>query len=153
MARTKEFDELEVLDKAVDLFWEKGFTATSANDLVHRLGLSRSSLYSTFGDKRTLYIKALDRYKKRNVGAMLKMVRASEDMPKTIKSILAMVVDQDIRSRIPKGCFMVNSAIELGPHDAEIADIVNANESNIEAAFEAAIKKGQEKGGNKSRER
>jgi len=68
MARVKEFNEVEVMDKAVELFWEKGYHATSANDLVNGLGLSRSSIYSTFTDKRTLFIKA----NKTNVESVLK---------------------------------------------------------------------------------
>ncbi len=146
MARTREFDEIEVLDKAVELFWEKGYTATSANDLVDRLGLSRSSLYSTYGDKRTLYLRALDRYKKRNVNAMIKMVKQSDNLPETIEQIFKIVVDQDIRAKVPKGCLMVNSSVELGPHDQQIAKIVSDHERNVETAFEAAILKGQEKG-------
>lgn len=146
MARTREFEEIEVLDKAVELFWEKGYTATSANDLVDRLGLSRSSLYSTYGDKRTLYLRALDRYKKRNVNAMIKMVKQSDNLPETIEQIFKMVVDQDLRAKVPKGCLMVNSSVELGPHDQQIAKIVSDHERNVETAFEAAILKGQEKG-------
>lgn len=146
MARTKEFDEIEVLDKALELFWEKGYTATSANDLVKGLGLSRSSIYSTFGDKRTLFLLVLDRYKKRNVNAMLQMVKQSNDLLKTIEQIFKMIVDQDIRAKIPKGCLMVNSSVELAPHDHQIAKIVSDHEANVESAFEAAILKGQGKG-------
>lgn len=146
MARIKEFDEIEVLDKAVELFWKKGYNATSANDLVKGLGLSRSSIYSTFKDKRTLFIKSLDRYRKRNVEAMLNMVRQSDNLLKTIEDIFKMVIEQDIRAKIPKGCLMVNSSIELAPHDVEIAKIVNENEQNIERTFEVAIAKGQQKG-------
>ena len=137
---------MEILDKAVDLFWEKGYTATSANDLVKGLGLSRSSLYSTYKDKRTLYVRALNRYRQRNVDAMLQLVRESDDMLATIEQIFNLVVEQDIHSKIPKGCLMVNSSIELGPHDEQIAEIVNQNEKNIEDAFEAAILKGQKNG-------
>ena len=146
MARTREFNEIEVLDKAVELFWKKGYTATSANDLVKGLGLSRSSIYSTFTDKRTLYIRALDQYKKRYVNAMLQMVKQSNDLPKTIAQIFQMIVDQDITAKIPKGCFMVNTSVELGPHDQQIAKIVSDHEANVEATFEVAILKGQEKG-------
>ncbi|MEJ0106748.1 MAG: helix-turn-helix domain-containing protein [Bacteroidota bacterium] len=59
MARTKVFDEQMVLDKAMNLFWQKGYNATSAQDLVNGLSISRSSLYDTFGDKHSLFVKAL----------------------------------------------------------------------------------------------
>lgn len=146
MARTREFDEIEVLDKAVDLFWRKGYNATSANDLVAELGLSRSSLYATFGDKRSLFVKSLDRYRRQAVQKMKTLVEESEDLPQSIAEIFRMVVDQDITAQIPKGCFIVNSSIELAPHDQEIAKIVNANMQDVESTFEMAIKKGQQKG-------
>ncbi len=134
------------MDKAVELFWEKGYTATSANDLVDRLGLSRSSLYSTYGDKRTLYLRALDRYRKCNVNAMIQMIKQSDDLLKTVEQIFQLVIEQDIMAKIPKGCFMVNASTELGPHDEQVADIVKQNKKNVEDAFEIAILKGQKKG-------
>lgn len=146
MARTREFNEIEVLDKAVELFWQKGYTATSANDLVKGLGLSRSSIYSTFGDKRTLYLSALAHYKKHHGGAMIQMVKESTDLIKTIEQLFQMVVTQDTETEISKGCFLVNTSVELGPHDQQIAKIVCDQETVIETAFEKAILKGQEKG-------
>ena len=74
MARTKQFEVENVLDAAVGLFWKKGFHATSANDLVEHLGVSRSSLYDTFGDKRNLYIQALHQYRKRIIGKQLYLI-------------------------------------------------------------------------------
>lgn len=146
MARTKEFDETEVLDKAVDLFWTKGYNATSANDLVETLGLSRSSLYSTYGDKRTLFIKSLERYRKKQVGAMLEMIEKSENTATVIAKMFELVIRQDVRSKVPKGCLMVSSAIELAPHDNEIAKIVQANENDIEETLKIAIDRGKERG-------
>jgi len=146
MARTRAFNEIDVLDKAVELFWAKGYTATSANDLVKGLGLSRSSIYSTFGDKRTLYLRALAHYKKHQGGAMIQMVQQSDDLLKTIEQLFQMVVKQDVEAELPKGCFLVNTSVELGPHDQEIAKIVSDQETAIETAFEMAILKGQENG-------
>ena len=143
MARTREFDETEVLDKAVDLFWLKGYNATSANDLVKGLGLSRSSIYATFTDKRTLFIKSLDRYRKRNVKQILSMVQQSDDILKTIAEIFKLIVSQDITAKIPKGCLMVNTGVEMAPHDNEIAKIIHENGQDIENTFKVAIEKGQ----------
>lgn len=143
MARLKEFDETEVLDKAVELFWTKGYNATSANDLVKGLGLSRSSIYSTFKDKRTLFIRSLDRYRKRNVAQIINMIEQSDDIHKTIAQIFRLIIAQDITAKIPKGCLMVNTGIELAPHDNEIAAIINENMKDIEHTFKVAIEKGQ----------
>lgn len=146
MARTKNFNKEEILDKAVELFWTKGYNATSANDLVENLGLSRSSLYDTYGDKRTLFVTALKRYRSEIVNKMLLLVENSTDIKKTIKEIFGLAIEQDIHSKISKGCFMVNSAIELSTSDEEIAAIVLANQNDIVAAFEIAISKGQNLG-------
>lgn len=146
MARTKNFNQEEVLDKAVELFWRKGYNATSASDLVRELGLSRSSLYDTYGDKRTLFINSLQRYRARFVGEMIELVDNSSNIEKTLKQIFSLIIEQDISSKIPKGCLMVNSAVELSSSDSEIARIVEQNQKDIESSFEKAIIKGQENG-------
>jgi TetR/AcrR family transcriptional repressor of nem operon len=143
MARTKNFNKEEILDKAVELFWTKGYNATSANDLVENLGLSRSSLYDTYGDKHTLFVKSLKRYRSEIVNKMLLLIENSTDIKKTIQEIFELAIEQDMHSKISKGCFMVNSAIELSTSDEEIATIVLANQNDIVTTFEIAILKGQ----------
>lgn len=146
MARTKGFNEEEVLDKAVQLFWTKGYNATSANDLVKELGLSRSSLYDTYGDKRTLFINSLKRYRETVVAEMLNMIDNSTNIKQTFKDIFRLIIEQDIEAKIPKGCFVVNSAIELSSNDNEIAEIVKLNQYEFERTLEKAILKGQKEG-------
>lgn len=146
MGRNKAFDETEVLDKAIDLFWSKGYNCTSANDLVDNLGLSRSSLYDTYGDKHALFVKALKRYKQELGGKLIEMIERSEDIKATIADILQMIVEQDRTAINPKGCLIVNTAVELSGIDSEIANIIKGNRDDIEKALHTAIKLGQEKG-------
>jgi len=146
MARTKEFSETEALDKALEIFWQKGYNATSANDLVNELGLSRSSIYSTFTDKRTLFIKALKRYSQINIENVLEEVKQSDNIPETIAAVFNKIITQDETAQISKGCFIVNTGIELAAHDMEIAEIVNHNKVNVESVLKVAIKKGQNLG-------
>ncbi|BAV05667.1 transcriptional regulator, TetR family [Filimonas lacunae] len=146
MARSKAFDENEVLDKAVNLFWSKGYNGTSAQDLVDSLGLSRSSLYDTFSDKRTLFIKALQHYRTKMGGAALQMIKQSDNPAQTIKELFKMVINDSCNPEIPKGCFIINSMVELAPSDPEVAAIVNGNAQDMEDAFYQAVKKGQESG-------
>lgn len=146
MARNKAFNEIEVLDKAVELFWTKGYHTTSANDLVDSLGLSRSSLYDTFGDKRSLFILALKRYKKEFGDVIITMFQESSDVRETISLALQFIIDQDCNAINPKGCFMVNTATELSGTDLEIANVIDNNRNDIENAIESAITLGQEKG-------
>lgn len=146
MARTKVFDEEVVLDKAVNLFWTNGYNATSAQDLVDGLGISRSSLYDTYGDKYQLFKNSLLQYRKKFAGGMIQMIDNSDDYEKTLKDIFHYVVTESLKEKCSKGCFMVNSSIELAPHNSEIAEIVNDNMKNIEDALFRLIKKGQDIG-------
>jgi TetR/AcrR family transcriptional repressor of nem operon len=146
MARNKAFDEIEVLDKAVELFWTKGYSTTSANDLVDGLGLSRSSLYDTYGDKRSLFIKALKRYKHEFADGVIKMFQESKDVKETISNVLQLIIDQDCFAMHPKGCFIVNTATELSGTDPEIATIIEANRLDFEKAIEEAFLRGQQYG-------
>src|ERR1700748_2100418 len=90
MARTKDFDENEVLMKAMNLFWYKGYNGTSMQDLVDGLGISRSSLYDTYGDKHTLFIKALESYRESVSGKMCNIVTNAVSAKEAIKQLLEM---------------------------------------------------------------
>ncbi|MDR6560185.1 MULTISPECIES: TetR/AcrR family transcriptional regulator [unclassified Arcicella] len=146
MARTKEFNEIEILDKAIDLFWFKGYNGASMQDVVDSLGLSRSSIYDTFGDKHQLYISALEQYRKQAAGGLIDMVKQSVSPLQTIQQLLEMLANDSLNPICSKGCFMTNSTIELAPHDPEIHKIVKDNMQDIEEAFYNLVKKGQDLG-------
>ncbi|MDR7127923.1 TetR/AcrR family transcriptional repressor of nem operon [Algoriphagus sp. 4150] len=146
MARTKVFDEQEVLDRAMKLFWEKGYNATSAQDLVDSLGISRSSLYDTFGDKHSLFVKALQQYRKERVDPVISSHNVVEDVEAYIRLFFESVKDEAIGYNSSKGCFVVNSAVELAPVDSEIAAISNSIMRDTEEALCSVIKNGQDKG-------
>jgi TetR/AcrR family transcriptional repressor of nem operon len=146
MARTKEFNEDQVLDKAIEIFWYKGYNGTSAQDLVNHLGLSRSSLYDTFGDKQKLFARALKKYHDENYIKIKEILETATNIKETLSVIFKLAVVESLEDRITKGCFMVNSAVELAMHDADIAKIVNDNRKIMEEVFYTAVKKGQELG-------
>ncbi|QHT69729.1 TetR/AcrR family transcriptional regulator [Rhodocytophaga rosea] len=146
MARTKEFDTKEVLEKAVELFSCKGYNGASMQDVVDCLGLSRSSLYDTFGDKRQLYLEALKRYKQQNTAAVVDLIHQSKDIKSTIREMLLTAVQESFQDQQRKGCFMVNTAVEMAPHDPEFARLVQANMQEVENAFCEAIKNSQSLG-------
>jgi TetR/AcrR family transcriptional repressor of nem operon len=143
MARTKDFDENEVLAKAVRLFWYKGYNGTSMQDLVDGLGISRSSLYDTYGDKHTLFVKALESYKASATNKMCNIVTSSGSAKEAIKQLLEMTALDLVGDNQHKGCFMTNAAIEVAPHDKEVSNLICQNDEQIENAFYEAIKKGQ----------
>lgn len=146
MARTKAFHEEAVLDKAVHLFWCKGYNATSMQDIVNTLQLSRSSLYETFGDKRALYLAALRQYQKKAAGAMIRMINETDDPKALIKSLYAQTIKESLADNLQKGCMMVNATVELSAADPDVAQIIRENDAAIEDAFYKAIKKGQKSG-------
>jgi TetR/AcrR family transcriptional repressor of nem operon len=146
MARTKDFDEKEVLDKAIRLFWHKGYNGTSMQDLVDGLGISRSSLYDTYGDKHTLYVKALESYQCSSGSDLCNIISNTASAKEAIKQLLEYVTRNLLNDDQHKGCFMVNAGVEVAPHDAEVNDLLCKNEQQLEDVFYKTIKRGQESG-------
>lgn len=146
MAGIKVFDEQEVLDKAMALFWEKGYKATSAQDLVDGLGISRSSMYDTFGDKHSLFIKALLRYRKEWIDPAIQGANNIKDAEAYIKSLFEFIKQETFNRNSTNGCFWVNTAIEMAPADSEVTAIAKNIMNDTENAFYKAIKKGQQQG-------
>ena len=146
MARTKDFDENEVLAKAIQLFWYKGYNGTSMQDLVDGLGISRSSLYDTYGDKHALYIKALESYQDSSGIEMCNIINNTPSAKEAIKQLLEFITRNMLNDEQHKGCFMVNAGVEVAPHDAQVNDLLCKNEQQLEDVFYKAIKKGQESG-------
>ena len=146
MARTKDFDESEVLAKAIKLFWQKGYNGTSMQDLVDGLGISRSSIYDTFGDKHQFYLKALCAYRQNAIAIRDQILNASVPAKAAIRQLMNLTIDQMIRDKQHKGCFLVNSAVENAPHDKEINAIICQNDRDLENAFYEVIKRGQSNG-------
>src|SRR5258707_1008910 len=112
MSRTKEFDEAEVLDQALELFRARGFQHTSFADLTKELGVSRQSLYDTYGDKQTLFHAALKRYLDRAIDYMRRQLAD----PAPVRKVLTALFDGLIAGQCSKGspgCLMVNSMVEL----------------------------------------
>ena len=142
MARNKEFDEQEVLEKAMQLFLEQGYEKTSMQELVEHMGIHRRSLYDTFGDKHALFMQALALYKKKmddRLGpAALKRSSALDG----IRLIFDAMIDKDPQE--PKGCLFVNTAVELGPRDAEAEHAAEEGFGCLESVLRELLVKGQQ---------
>jgi TetR/AcrR family transcriptional regulator, transcriptional repressor for nem operon len=153
MARTKAFDTDTVLDRAVSIFWTKGYHATSLEDLVSGLAISRSSLYDTYSDKHTLYLAALERYQFQTLEKIVSMLAKAYPILPSIEAILKTVVAESSHSpksrkndSCTKGCFIVNSMIEFGGNDADVAAIIQDNNQRFISALESALERGQKAG-------
>ena len=145
MSRTKEFDEAEVLDQALELFRARGFPHTSFADLTQELGVSRQSLYDTYGDKQTLFHAALKCY----LGRAIDFMRRQLADPAPVRKVLTALFDGLIAGQCSKGspgCLMVNSMVELTPHDAEIRALAQAHAREVEGLFASRLSAAQRKG-------
>ncbi len=143
MARVKTFDPDAVLDRAVELFWRQGFEATGVQDLVDELGISRSSLYSTFGDKDQLYLKAFERYCAREAGPRHELLTRGGSVMAGLRELLVGLAEAPEHHPDRRGCLVVNAAMERVPHDPATTAAVAAQLRRLEDALHAALLRGQ----------
>lgn len=142
----KRFDVDDALTKAMHAFWARGYEATSIRDLVDRMGINRGSLYATFGDKRSLFIQALRHYDKRHREAWLGAREAAGPPREAIIAAFDGAIETVLTDKNHDGCLLVNTALELSPHDAEIAGIVAEGLRKTEAFFRRNVAAGQAMG-------
>ena len=138
MARPREFDADDALERATRLFWTKGFEQTSLDDLCAATGLGRSSLYAAFGDKRALYLAALARYEERSV-ARIEKAFDGRPLRQGLETFLAALIDDIVAGPGRRGCFIGNCAAELARLDRTAAARVRASLERIEAAFKQVL--------------
>jgi TetR/AcrR family transcriptional repressor of nem operon len=151
MARTKDFDEDEVLTRAMNLFWSRGYNATSMEDLVSGLGISRSSLYDTYTDKHSLFIKALENYQQMGYTKLQETASHPGPAKETIRKLIEMATEGLLAGKQQKGCFMLNAGVEVAPHDREVKNLVHRNDQLMGEMFFQIIQRGKKNGEIKNR--
>lgn len=144
MGRCKEFDENEVLRKAMELFWEKGYEKTSMNELVEHMEIHRKSLYDTFGDKRSLYLKAIDLYGQNSVARLKAISPKGSTATDTLRKIFDFMIAKNGDSTL--GCFFVNAATEMAPCDPEVEDKLKKAFQQAEDYLKEILQQGQDAG-------
>ena len=147
MPRKKQFGVDDVMYKAMVAFWDHGYKATSLQDLVECMGINRASLYDTFGDKYSLFIETLHSYKiiylKPFFAERMKAYSPRQAILGLFQEVSARVLKGEERN----GCFIINTALELSPHDERVAKIVNQSFAHIERNFfRKLIEQGQASG-------
>jgi len=147
MARSKAFNEEEVLDKAVAVFWAKGYEATSMQDLVEAMGIQRGSLYATFGSKQKLFLQSLERYGKVVVKQFLDILESKPSAIESIELFFAQLVEHLLTAGPLRSCLVTNSAIERGLRDEatkqQVLHLLNALEMGFYKTLERAQKNGE----------
>lgn len=144
MGRSREFDENVVLQKAMELFWKQGYEKTSLNDLVEHMGIHRRSLYDTFGDKHTLFLKTIDCYE----DLIKDKVQFETLHAETAKQAIQFIFDFMIEGYEDRqwGCLIVNSATEMGLRDKEVKEKTEAAFMQTEHLLADLVRKGQQTG-------
>jgi AcrR family transcriptional regulator len=122
MVRPKEFDRDAAVERAMSVFWSKGYAATSTDDLLQAMQIGRQSMYDTFGDKRRLYVEALKRYQQESVAGHIKRLRSVASPLAGIEALVVGVISSDRTTR-EKGCMGVGAICEFGTADPELADL------------------------------
>jgi len=146
MARTREFDEGQVLEAAMQLFWEKGYEATSLSDLTSRMGIQRPSIYSTFGDKKELFEAALRRYTTSRASDIRSRLQKYPSVKEAFSIFFADIITEEYEEDLSKGCFCINTMVELAPHDEKFEVLTREHQMYLAVIFQETIERGIQTG-------
>jgi TetR/AcrR family transcriptional repressor of nem operon len=146
MARPRGFDETAALDAAIECFRQRGYEGTSIRDLTDCMGIGPTSLYNSFGDKRALFIKALERYVDCSVRARLDRLESSLPPKQAVRTLIEDVVERSLTDRTRGGCLLINSALEIAPHDPEVGAEIAKRLGEVEGFFRRSISAAQSSG-------
>jgi TetR/AcrR family transcriptional regulator, transcriptional repressor for nem operon len=146
MARHKEFNRDEALRKAMEVFWSHGYEAASINTLVKHMGINRQSLYDTFGDKHTLYLQAIDLYRKVEGRKMFELLERPGPVKKTLRRLFQGVVEESLCDQPRRGCFIGNAMSELAGRCPETAAKACGDMAAVEEALYRTLLRGRKNG-------
>ncbi|GGP96693.1 TetR/AcrR family transcriptional regulator [Streptosporangium pseudovulgare] len=146
MGRPKQFDPDAAVERAMDVFWRKGYAGTTPQDLVDALGIGKGSLYNTFGSKHALFELALRRYRDSQATALVEMLEEPGPVRARLRRTLGFLAEMDLADPDRRGCMAVNAAAELAGTDEAATELVRRMFARTEDAFRALIEEGQRSG-------
>ena len=146
MARAKEFDRDVALERAMNLFWEQGYESASMRDLLSAMEIGRQSLYDTFGDKHSLFVASLEHYCEMGMSTIVARLSAADGGLRAIEEYFEGMA-RHMSEKPNRSCLVINTAVELAPHDPEVADVVNRFVESLHQGFvdalEVAVRDGE----------
>jgi TetR/AcrR family transcriptional repressor of nem operon len=145
MGRPREFDEGVALDRAMQCFWRLGYEATSVRDLAENMELTSASVYNTFGDKLSLYRRALEHYVEISIVDRINRLQSCGPL-EAIEGFFAEMIERSLKDPERKGCMLVNAAMEMAPRDPDLGKLVTNALRQIETFFRRCVQRGQEDG-------
>jgi TetR/AcrR family transcriptional regulator, transcriptional repressor for nem operon len=146
MPRPKEFNPDDAIEKAMQVFWHKGYEATSMEDLLSAMNLNRGSLYDTFGDKRQLFLKVVDRYCTTFVDSKFSLLDQPGPALPTLRRFIQGMIEGALADPQRRGCLISNSVMELSPHEKEIAGTLRKALKMAEDTFFKVLARAQQQG-------
>ncbi|MEJ9111920.1 TetR/AcrR family transcriptional regulator [Bacillus paramobilis] len=146
MARLREFDEEKALDAAMQLFWEKGYAATSLSELTAKMEIQKPSLYSAFGDKEGLFEAALRRYTNLHAANIRIKLQNEQSVKEAIRAFFEDMVEEEYKKDFSKGCFCINTMVELAPHNEKFEVLTREHQMYLTVIFQELITKGIQSG-------
>ncbi|MBB6735623.1 TetR/AcrR family transcriptional regulator [Cohnella zeiphila] len=142
MGRQKQFDTDRALDAAMRLFWEKGYEAASMSELTAAMGVQRPSVYSAFGDKRELFEAALRKYTVDHAAGIRATLQRAGSVRQGFREVFGNVLKDGDSDRPARGCFCINTMVELAPHDERFEVLTREHQMYLAALFAEAIERG-----------
>ena len=136
----KQFDQDEALNRALRLFWQQGYEATSMQDLVEAMGVNRASMYQTYGNKHDLFTASIERYMQNSIETIAQLEQQSGPALKILQQFFEDAISHHLHGK-PQGCLINNTAVELGPHDALLAEKIRSTWQEFEAIFTRLIQR------------
>ena len=142
----KTFDLDDAIDRATEVFWAKGYEATSLADLLQAIGINKGSFYNAFGSKKKLFTQSLLKYEREQRRDILAELELLEDPVLAINKFFDALIEQSLTDKDKKGCFLVNTALDLPNHDSDIAKAIKKGLKDTESFFERQITLGMQTG-------
>ena len=153
MPREAVFNKDQVIEKAKNVFWLKGYNATSMQDLVDATGLNRSSIYNSFGNKMNLFQLTLSKYQKEGSGFFEVLISSKLNGLETVSSVFETTLKMMINDSDRKGCMFINCHTEMSNQDIQLNNITAKNHKLLMSHFETMVLKGQKDGSIKTNQK
>lgn len=146
MPRSQVFNREDVLNKAIEIFWQKGYHGSSIQDLTETTGLNRSSIYNSFGSKLDLYLQCLNHYRSENSGIFRKALMKGGDPLSSLKKIFALYAELSVKDDEKRGCMVINCQAEMSRQELAIREWLKINHNKNLQFFENLVNDGQNLG-------
>ena len=143
--RPKEFDDQEVVERAMEFFWLHGYEGAGLTDLLEHMEISRQSLYDTFASKRELFIRVIGHYRDTQLAQALALLERDASPIENVKAVVRFF-ERLAMDRSCRGCLVANTLVEMGPHDEEIAGLLQDTLDLLQKAIRRALRRAQERG-------